>query len=150
MSLPVSRTAKKIVRLEVNKNFLNTLTEKLTNADFLEVWFLNTKSRENRTDFESEYLDFEANEITKNIDINIKKKLILEFTNDVEKGGELSRCWIPHHGIKAIIGDEIIKIAICYMCGSFRGLIDEDDFFGTFPNEEESSSIKIFNKITKQ
>jgi hypothetical protein len=73
--------------------------------------------------------------------------LISALLKDIKKGGEVSRCWIPHHGIRGNYREQLIEIAFCFMCGSYRGQLVEEKFYGTFPSEEESESKLIFDKI---
>lgn len=119
----------------------------LQNAESFEIWFLNPELKNERVGFVSEYLDSQANQVNKKLDEGLKKKFISVFLKDVENGGEISRCWIPHHGIKAIYNNQTIEIAICFMCGQCRGQILDEKFFATFPNENDSESKVVFDEI---
>lgn len=131
-------------------NYKNNLAELLFNSEIFEVYFLGNKLTQEKYIFQSDYIDFRANTVEKIVSKEIKEELIFSFLEDVEKGGEISRCWIPHHGIKAICKGQQIEIAICYMCGQFRGQINETKLHGTFPNEEESKSFAIFSQIINE
>lgn len=126
------------------------LPEFLENAKVFEVWFfdplLAVLHRENFR-FKSEYIDFKANQVNKNVDREVKENLIKTFLKDVEIGGMVSRCWIPHHGIRAIYNDQLLEIAVCFECGWFRGQMLDKKFGETFPNENESESKLIFDKV---
>lgn len=130
--------------------FPNNFSDILQNAETFEVWFLGNESNEKRFSFESEYAEFEANQRNSNISAEKRKQLIAAFLSDVEKGGDLARCWIPHHGIKVVYNNQLIEIAICYMCGQCRGQINDEIVFTTFPDEKESESKAIFDQILSE
>ena len=130
-----------------NEGIPSSLLEMLQNAESFEVWFLNPELHKDRFDFKSEYLEFQANEVNKNLSNESKKDLISAFLKDVEKGGEESRCWIPHHGIRAFSNNQLIEIGICYFYGWYRGQMLDEKFYGTFPSEQESESKIIFDSI---
>jgi hypothetical protein len=130
-----------------NEGIPSNLPEMLENAESFEVYFQDTKRHKEKFDFSSEYLKFQANQVNKNPSGESRKGLISVFLKDVEKGGEPSRCWIPHHGIRAIYKNQLIEIAICFMCSWFRGEMLGERFYGTLPNEEESESKIFFDKI---
>ncbi len=133
--------------MKYSEAFPINLSEILQSVETFEVWFLAENSNEKRFFFESEYADFEANQRNSNISAENRNQLIAAFLSDVEKGGDLARCWIPHHGIKAIYNNQLIEIAICYMCSQCRGQINEKVVFTTFPNETESESKIFFDKV---
>lgn len=127
--------------------FPNDLSEMLQSAEIFEVWFLEEESDEERFYFESEYTEFEANQKKSNISEENRNQLIAALLKDVKKGGELARCWIPHHGIKAIYNNQLIEIAVCFMCSQCRAQIIDETVFTTFPLETESESKAIFDRI---
>lgn len=129
-----------------NEGVPNGLIDFLSNSEFFEVWVCDENS-ECQYSFNSEYLDFQANNIKKDLSEKSKDILISALFYDFEKGGDASRCWTPHHGIKAIFDGKPIEIAVCYMCGWFRGQILDERFYGTFPSEEQSQSKAIFDEI---
>ena len=130
-----------------NKNIPDNLSDLLQKSSDFEVWFFDSNLRNKTFYFESEYLDFSANQVNKNVDNNSKTNLISSFLSDAEKGGEGSRCWIPHHGIRANYDDQLLEIAVCFLCGWYRGEILEETFYGTFPDEKVSESKKFFDEI---
>lgn len=123
------------------------LLKMLQNAEIFEVYFQDTEQHQKQCNFDSDYLEFEANQINKNLSKEFKEDLLSAFFKDVEKGGEASRCWVPHHGIRAVYDNQLIEIAICFWCGWFRGETLGEKFYGTFPGEEESESKIFFDKI---
>lgn len=129
------------------KGIPDNLAEMLKNAETFEAYFSSEKRRDERYEFQSKYVEFNANQADKNISSETKEQLISAFLIDVKKGGEPSRCYIPHHGIRAVYKNQLIEIAICYMCGWFRGQIDVNTFYGYFPDEDESKTKFIFDKI---
>jgi len=131
----------------LSESILVDLSEILENAESFEVYFQDTKRHKNIFDFNSKYIDFQANQVAKNISDELRKDLISGFLKDVEKGGKGSRCWIPHHGIRAFYKNQLIEIAVCFMCSWFRGEMLEERFYGTFPEEEKSESKLLFDKI---
>ena len=133
-----------------NEEIPSNLLEILQNAESFEVWFLNPELHKANFDFNSKYLEFQANEINKNLSNKSRTDLISGFLKDVEKGGLASRCWIPHHGIRAVYNNQIMEIAICFMCGWFRGEMLGERFYGTFPDEVESESKLFFDKIVAE
>ena len=130
-----------------NEAITVNLLQILQNAENFEVWFLDSKLNKGSFTFESEYIDFQPNQTNKKVSNKLKKDLITAFLRDVEKGGEADRCWIPQHGIRAIYENQLVEIAICFICGWYRGQIFNEKLFGTFPNEEKSQSKIIFDKI---
>lgn len=34
----------------------------------------------------------------------------------MEKGSKPSRCFIPHHGVRAVVGDKTLDLVICFTC----------------------------------
>ncbi|MGC4046024.1 MAG: hypothetical protein QM758_19710 [Armatimonas sp.] len=34
----------------------------------------------------------------------------------IEKSGKPARCFIPHHGIRAVVGDKTVDLVICFTC----------------------------------
>lgn len=129
-----------------NEGVPSHLIEFLKESENFEVWFYDEDLGSNYN-FESEYIDFQANKKVFNLTERLKSQLLTTLFQDFEKGGEASRCWIPHHGIRAIYNEQLIEIAVCFMCGWFRGQISEERFYGTFPNEEESQSKAIFDEV---
>jgi hypothetical protein len=130
-----------------NEGVPNNLFELLKNAEDFEVWFLDSNLNKDIFNFKSEFVDFQPNQANKNVSHELKEDLIDAFLKDVEKGGEAHRCWIPQHGIRTIYKNQLVEIAICFLCGWYRGQVFEEEFYGTFPNEEESQSKIIFDKI---
>lgn len=130
-----------------NEGIPNNISEILQNAEDFAVWFDNPQLDTGNFSFESEYIDFRANQINKNVDEETKTVLISTLLNDIERGGERARCWIPHHGIRGIYNKQLVEIAVCFMCGWFRGQILDERFEGTFPNETESESKIFFDKV---
>ena len=124
----------------------NKLIEILQNAARFEVYFQSAKFADERFDFGSEYLQFWANQINKNLDTELKGNLISAFLRDAEKGGEIMRCWIPHHGIKAFHENQLVEIAICFRCNQYRAQMSDEKFHGALPYEEESESKIILDK----
>jgi hypothetical protein len=133
-----------------NEGIPSNLVEFLKSAENFEVWFLDSKLNRNIFNFKSEYIDFQPNQVNKNVSDELKEDLINAFLKDVERGGEAQRCWIPQHGIRAIYKNQLVEIGICYLCGWYRGQIFEEKFYGTFPNEEENQSKIIFDKIVAE
>ena len=133
-----------------NKGIPSNLKEILQDAESFEVYFQDVKFREERVYFKSEYLDFFADKVIKNVEYELKECLLSTLLKDIKKGGEASRCWIPHHGIRAVCNNQIIEIAICFECGWYRGQILDEKFYGTFPSVGESESKIIFDKIIEK
>ncbi|HMS39529.1 MAG TPA: hypothetical protein PKE69_04830 [Pyrinomonadaceae bacterium] len=125
----------------------DNFAELLENAESFEVWVFNPNLRNKRFGFKSEYIEFQANQINKNIDDAIKKNLVSAILRDIKKGGQIARCWIPHHGIRAIYDNQIIELAFCYMCHSFRGQIADKKIYGSIPQEKNCKSKNIFEEI---
>lgn len=136
--------------MKYSEAFPINLSEILQNSETFELWFFAENSNEKRFFFESEYADFEANQRNSNISSENRNQLIAAFLSDVKKGGDIARCWIPHHGIKAIYNNQLIEIAICYMCGQCRGQISEKVVFASFPDETKSETKTIFDKFFPQ
>lgn len=133
--------------MKYSQAFPNNLSEILQNAETFEAWFLEEESDEERFYFQSEYAEFEANQKKTNISEENRNQLIAALINDIEKGGDLARCWIPHHGIKAVYNNQLIEIAVCYMCSQCRAQINDETVFTTFPSETESESKAVFDRI---
>jgi hypothetical protein len=143
---------------------LSKTKEVLGKADNFEVWFYDRKVQEIsmlkelsasvlqklNVKFDSDYLEFSANKVAKNINKTLQKELVEAFFRDVEKGGEIARCFIPHHGIKADFENNSVEIAICYRCSLYRGEISGKKFSGAFPEEELSETKKIFDEVIEK
>ncbi|MEP6904286.1 MAG: hypothetical protein ABJA66_21390 [Actinomycetota bacterium] len=130
----------------------------------MEVWFYDEKVQEVsmlqeldisilqklNVKFDSDYLEFSANKVAKDLNITLRKNLIEAFFRDVERGGDMARCFIPHHGIKAVFENITVEIAICYRCSLYRGQISDQKFGGAFPEDKLSESKKIFDEIIEK
>ncbi len=130
--------------------------EILENAEIFEVCFYDEKFfkisvfQKPKIKFDNDYLEFSANKIAKNFSQILRKKLIETFFPDVEKGGKIARCFVPHHGIKAIYENTTVEIAICYKCSLYRGQVPDKIFGGSFPGAKSSKSKKIFDEIIEK
>lgn len=125
----------------------NNLFEVLKNAETFELYFQDAEIYKENFDFESKYLEFRANRANKNPGDETKNNLISALQNDIEKGGARARCWIPHHGIRAVYNNQLVQIAICFWCSWFRGEMLGEGFYGNLPDEEESESKIIFDEL---
>jgi hypothetical protein len=43
-------------------------------------------------------------------------KLKAALYTAIEKSGKPARCFIPHHGIRAVVGDKTLDMVICFTC----------------------------------
>jgi hypothetical protein len=60
-------------------------------------------------------------------------------------GGDVSMCWAPRHGIRAIRGDEALEIIVCFQCSHFYADTATERSSGAI----RSSTATIFNRILK-
>ena len=57
--------------------------------------------------------------------------------------GDQSRCWEPHHGLRVHKGSSVLEIAICFTCGSCKGLSGSLEFSAPISNAPEG----LFEKL---
>lgn len=138
---------------ETEKSALQKAREILENADEFEVWFDDVNLPAKRVKLRlgvklgSESIIFPANRSARNFNKALQQKLVETFFSDVETGGDIKRCFIPHHVIKANSQNRIVEIVICFMCSLFLAETDGEEFSGSLPDKELSESKKIFDEI---
>ncbi len=90
---------------------------------------------------------FEPNTVADIANRNLRTEILEAFYTDVSNGEEPSNCWLPHHKLRARMGDQVVEIEICFQCSRFYGVGPSGKFFGTFAHGDSPKSETLFNKI---
>ena len=89
---------------------------------------------------------FEPNRIVKVADENDKREILEAFYTDAAREDSPAACYLPHHGLRAAMGDKKVEIEICFSCSVFIVKSPAGRFEGTIHREDRRSE-EVFKRL---